>query len=85
MGLTGAARAACDRDRLFFFLLPFQEDETEVPEEVKKAWVSEAVLWGRPAGVCPPNRGAGCVQAWVWGSGDTALRTCRLLAHIPFP
>ena len=79
-----AAGAACDRDRLFFFLLPFQEDETEVPEEVKKAWVSDP-WWGRPACVCPPDRGAGCVQAWVWGSGDTALRTCRLLARIPFP
>lgn len=41
MGLTGAASSVCDRDRLFFFRLPFQEDETEVPEEVKKAWVSD--------------------------------------------
>ena len=40
-GLTGATSSVCDRDCLFFFRLPFQEDETEVPEEVKKAWVSD--------------------------------------------
>ena len=35
---------------LFLFLLPFQDDETDVSEEVKKAWVSsQPVRWSLTA------------------------------------
>lgn len=37
-------REVCGYDPFVFLLFPFQEDETEVSEEVKETWVSDKLV-----------------------------------------